>query len=63
MKDSDFQSAQRSYDNMLPEPDIKVACKQCGVKVWESDMADNNICSWCDDENGFKALVKVMNQQ
>lgn len=63
--DPDFKASQRAYDNLLPEPEGKFTCKQCGERLWESDMAQVglNVCCWCDDENGFKELVKVMNQQ
>lgn len=63
MKDSDFKSAQRSYDNLLPEPEGMFVCKQCGERLWESDRAGSNVCYWCDDENSLKEFVKVLNQQ
>lgn len=63
MNQSDFKSAQRSYDNLLPEPEGKFTCKQCGERLWESDMSRaTNTCLWCAGENLLKEFEKDLDQ-
>lgn len=40
-------------------------CRQCGERRSESDRAKGdgiNICLLCDDENGFRELVVILNR-
>lgn len=53
LQTTNLSSAQRRYDNELPEPEGKFVCRQCGEERWESERSEKNVnvCAWCEEED------------
>ena len=51
MNQQTFNHAQRSYDALLPEPEGKFRCRQCGEWRWESNRSESNpnVCVECEE--------------